>query len=126
MSDGADLGEISRNILLYLIDCSVLFDGHSSTILNTHYGYDAAFVSNVEGAKEDKEVRKIIVGDLGVDVDCLSDNCVEIVRWVCHIVATRACALAACAIAAVVLHTGNDKPPQGEQDTGVDVGVDGS
>ena len=42
-------------------------------------------------------------------------------------VSERAAALAACAIAAVIVHTGNDKPSAGsEQDAGVDVGLDGS
>ena len=110
---------------MHLIDSSVLFNGYSSPILNTHYGYDAAFVSNIEGAKEDKDVKKIIVKDLGVEVDHIQERDIAIVRWACEMVARRAAALAACAIAAIVLHTGNDKTPNGEKDTGVDVGIDG-
>jgi hexokinase len=60
-----------------------------------------------------------------MDVDHVSEGCAEIVQWACKMVASRAAALAACAIAAVVLHTGNDKVPEGENDTGVDVGLDG-
>ena len=120
-----DLGEVTRNMLLHLIDSCVLFDGYSSPILNTHYGYDASFVSRVEGAKEDGEVKKIIINDLGVDPEHLTAGCVEIVRWACSMVARRAATLAACAIAAVVLHTGNDQTPEGEDETGVDVGLDG-
>ena len=55
----------------------------------------------------------------------MTDGCVEIVRWACNVVAGRAAALSACVIAAVILHTGNDKVPEGEEDTGVDVGLDG-
>lgn len=55
----------------------------------------------------------------------LNDGCVEIVQWACRMVAVRAASLAACAIAAVIQHTGNDQVPEGERDTGVDVGVDG-
>jgi hexokinase len=119
------LGEISRNILLHLIDSSLLFSGHSSKILNTHYGYDAAFVSGIEGAASPEEAKKIIIKELGVDAKHVSEGCVELVQWACKVVADRAGALAACAIAAVILHTGNDKVPQGEEDTGVDVGLDG-
>ena len=120
-----DLGEVTRNMLLHLIDSCVLFNGYSSPILNTHYGYDASFVSNVEGAKEDREVKKMIINDLGVDPEHMTAGCVEIVRWACSMVARRAASLAACAIAAVVLHTGNDQTPEGEEETGVDVGLDG-
>ena len=114
-----DLGEVSRNILLHFIDTGLLFDGFSTPVLNTHYGYDTAFVSKVEGANA-AEVKNIILNDLGTDADHVSDTCVEIVQWACRMVATRAASLAACAIAAVVLHTGNDK-----SDSGADVGMDG-
>ncbi|RXK39485.1 hexokinase [Tremella mesenterica] len=126
MVSGMYLGEITRNMLLYLIDSSLLFNGFSTTTLNTHYGYDTSFVSNVEGVSSDSEVRSIILTNLGVDPDNITDGCVELVRWACRCVSDRACSLAACAIAAVIQHTGNDIPPEGEQDTGVDVGVDGS
>lgn len=120
-----DLGEISRNILLHFIDSSLLFNGFSSEILNTHYGYDAAFVSAVEGAKDLKEIQTVIVEQLGIGAEHLTEGCAEIVQWACNVVSGRAAALAACAIAAVVQHTGNDKVPEGETDTGVDVGLDG-
>jgi hexokinase len=55
----------------------------------------------------------------------VTDRDVEIVRWAIRIVSERACYLAACAVAAVVQHTGNDKVPEGKEDTGVDVGCDG-
>lgn len=120
-----DIGEITRNILLHLIDSIVLFGGYSSPVLNRHYGYDASFVSNVEGATEDKDLKKILIRDLQVDAENITDGCVELVRWACSVVAKRAATLAACAIAAVIMHTGNDKTPEGEDDTGVDVGIDG-
>jgi len=120
-----DLGEISRNILLHFIDASLLFNGYSSAILNTHYGYDASFVSAVEGAKDLDQIKTIIVKELGVDEEHVTEKCAAIVQWACNVVAGRAAALAACAIAAVIKHTGNDKVPEGEEDTGVDVGLDG-
>jgi hexokinase len=113
-------------MLLHFIDSSLLFDGHSSPLLNTHYGYDTAFVSKVAAAKTDDEVKKIILSDLQVDVEHISPGCIELVRWAIRMVSERAAALAACAIGSVVIHTGNDKPPAEGKDTGVDVGLDGS
>lgn len=49
------LGEITRNVLLSLIDASprpVLFGGKSSHVLNAHYGLDTAVMSDVEEAWE--------------------------------------------------------------------------
>lgn len=112
-------------MLLHLIDLSVLFKGYSSPIINTHYGYDASIVSGIEGAKDADGVRKIVSQNLGVDNRYITDEDLKIVQWACEMVATRAAALAACAVAAVVLHTGNDKVGEGEKDQGVDVGLDG-
>ncbi|KAK8869754.1 hypothetical protein IAR55_000322 [Kwoniella newhampshirensis] len=123
---GMYIGEIVRNMLLHFIDSSVLFDGYSSNILNTHYGFDAAFVSGVEGAKSSDEVKKLIIKMLGVNPKHISEGDIETVQWATRVVAERACKLAGCAIAAVVLHTGNDKNTEGEEDQGVDVGIDGS
>lgn len=56
------LGEIVRNILLCLVDAApkaILFRGKSSTILNTHYGFDSAVMSAVETAWEgDDKVKR--------------------------------------------------------------------
>jgi hexokinase len=52
---GMYLGEITRNICLSLIDAapkSLLFNGRSSTVLNSHYGLDTAVLSEVEAAWE--------------------------------------------------------------------------
>lgn len=65
------------------------------------------------------------MSELKIGLDTMTPGCVEIVRWACKVVSDRAAALAACAIAAVVLHTGNHEAPANEEDTGVDVGLDG-
>ncbi|KAI0079762.1 hexokinase [Panus rudis PR-1116 ss-1] len=52
---GMYLGEITRNILLSLIDAApkpLLFNGHSSAELNKHYGLDTSVMSEVEEAWE--------------------------------------------------------------------------
>src|SRR5882762_1975678 len=50
---GMYLGEITRNILLALIDAAprpILFDGKSTEVINTHYGLDSAVMSHIEDA----------------------------------------------------------------------------
>ena len=49
------LGEITRNILLTLIDAApkpLIFKGFSSSTLNDHYGIDTAIMSQIEAAWE--------------------------------------------------------------------------
>jgi hexokinase len=116
-----DLGEIVRNILLYLVDNLLLFSGYSSPILNTHYGFDTAFVSAIEAAKSAQEVKSAIFRELNIPENNISEQDVELVQWACQAVSTRAAALSACAVAAVVLHTkALDKSDP------IDVGMDGS
>lgn len=52
---GMYLGEITRNVMLSLVDAaprSLLFNGQSTKTLNTHYGLDTAVMSAVEEAWE--------------------------------------------------------------------------
>lgn len=110
-----------RNIMLHLIDNLLLFNGQSSTILNTHYGFDTAFVSAVEGAKSAQEVKSVIFRELNIPENNISAKDIEYVQWACRAASTRAAALSACAVAAVVLHTkALDKSEP------IDVGMDGS
>nr|VWP00683.1 Zn(2)-C6 fungal-type domain-containing protein [Ganoderma boninense] len=56
------LGEITRNVLLSLIDAGpkpLLFNGRSSDVLNTHYGLDTAVMSEVEEVWESE--REFVV-----------------------------------------------------------------
>jgi hexokinase len=53
---GMYLGEITRNVLLSLVDAApapLLFGGRASSIMNTHYGLDTAVMSAVELAWAD-------------------------------------------------------------------------
>ncbi|KAG6849636.1 hypothetical protein H0H93_006759 [Arthromyces matolae] len=52
---GMYLGEITRNILVSLIDASpkpLLFNGKSTPVLNKHYGLDTSIMSDIEEAWE--------------------------------------------------------------------------
>lgn len=61
------LGEITRNILLSLIDSApkpLLFNGNSSQVLNAHYGLDTAVMSEIEstwavGRPRDTNVKPV-------------------------------------------------------------------
>ena len=107
--------------MLYLIDNLLLFNGQSSTILNTHYGFDTAFVSAVEAVKNAQEAKSVIFRELNIPESNINDQDVELVQWACRAASTRAAALAACAVAAVVLHT-----KALERSEPIDVGMDGS
>lgn len=50
---GMYLGEITRNVLLALIDAApkpILFGGKATNAINKHYGLDSAVMSDIEGA----------------------------------------------------------------------------
>ena len=123
------LGEITRNVLLHLIDAvpPVLFKGNSSTTLNEHYGFDASFMSDVEGASSSDAAKEIVISRLGLKEEYVSYEDVEIVRWVSELVATRAAKLSACAIAAVLIQTGHARLGGGllSDQERIVVGVDG-
>lgn len=120
----SDLGEIVRNLLLYLIDFNVLFDGHSSLAMNSHYGFDTALVSAVEAAKSDDAIHTVLTESMGINEEYIKPADIQIVKWACRVVSSRAASLSACALAAVILHTGQAQS-KGADDT-VDIGIDGT
>ena len=103
------LGEITRNVLLSLIDAAppILFGGYSTPILNQHYGFDTAYMSDIENAKSTEDIRRILVEKLELKPSNITDEDTEVVKWVCGQVATRAARLSACAVAAVLVQTGH-------------------
>ena len=63
------LGEITRNILLSLLDAAptpLLLNGRASDVLNRHYGLDTAVLSEIEEVWESGR-SKPSVGVKGVD-----------------------------------------------------------
>lgn len=115
----SDLGEITRNILLYLIDNNMLFSGRSTEDLNKHYGLDTALMSAIESdnSADLKGVRQTLVKDLGVDEKWIKKSDLEIVRWACQCVGTRAALLSGVAVAATIKQT--------EAKGDISVGIDG-
>ena len=84
-------------MLLSLIDAAppVLFGGLSTPILNQHYGFDTAYMSDIEDAKSSEEIRQILVDKVGFKHQNITDEDTEVVKWVCKQVATRAARLSA-------------------------------
>lgn len=145
MVSGMYIGEVVRNVLLYLIDHQFLLDGHSSPALNKHYGLDTALMSAIEAhpasaysagvaslsnadewQRSIAETRKVLVTQLAIpeqhikDIDCI------IVRRVCEIVGTRGARLAAVAVAATLIQTGYDQKDASGEYHEFSIGVDGS
>jgi hexokinase len=125
---GMYLGEITRNLLLHLIDTSLLFNAHSTPLLNKHYGFDTALMSEIESEipidssqpRSFTQTRKVFEA-LGFKPEQITDTDCEIAQWACQTVVTRGAKLSGCAVAAIVKQTEHDK---GEG--GIGVGVDGS
>ncbi|KAF9574197.1 glucokinase [Mortierella alpina] len=102
MISGMYLGEITRNVLLHLIDQRLLFEGTSSPTLNRHWGFETKFMSAIEHDNSSTliPIAQILEQDLGVYLNTQVDR--EIVKFVCQLVGKRAARLSAMAVAAVV------------------------
>ncbi|KAF7353104.1 Phosphotransferase [Mycena venus] len=153
MISGMYLGEVTRNILLSLVDAapkSLLFGGKTTAALNAQWGFDTSVMSGVEEAWEGKDsknstgeklepevkarlerVRAVLVKDLGFKDADVSLRDAAIVRWASSLVARRAALLSGLAVATVLIQTGRavlsnqgGKPTKNEPKIGV--GVDGS
>ncbi|GAA5887605.1 hypothetical protein JCM3774_006187, partial [Rhodotorula dairenensis] len=137
MISGMYLGEVTRNVLLHLVDSQVLFKGFSSRALNAHYGLDTAIMSSLEAPFAPNsgidstaalsEIRQVLTRELGLSASLIDDaDCLAAAR-VSEIVGTRGCRLSACAIAATVIQTGGDVKggdwPEGKK---LVFGLDGS
>lgn len=112
LTSGMYLGEITRNIITFLIDQNppTLFKGSSTESFNFAYHFDAQSMAIIEGAKSLQDVREVLIRDLGLESDVLSDQDAEIVRWVCEQVGTRAAKLCGCAVAALLIQGGYARP----------------
>ncbi|KIY45936.1 hypothetical protein FISHEDRAFT_66712 [Fistulina hepatica ATCC 64428] len=130
---GMYLGEITRNVLVYLVDTaptSLLFSGKSTKALNEQYGLDTSVMSSVEeawgldggdptpdiNAFDEKKltpsvkerlqrVKQVIVKDIGFKEADVTLRDAAIVRWVSSLVARRAALMSGIAVAAVLIQT---------------------
>ncbi|KAF9204730.1 glucokinase [Haplosporangium sp. Z 27] len=102
MISGMYLGEIARNIIVHLIDKRLLFEGNSSPKLNEHWAFETKFMSSIEKDSSANLIptAEVLEQELGVYLNTLVDR--EIIKFICHLVGTRAARLSAMAIAAVI------------------------
>lgn len=102
MISGMYLGEITRNILLHLIDQRLLFDGTSSPKLNKAWSFETEYMSKIELDTSSTmiPIAQILEQKLDVRINTQVDR--EIVKHVCKLVGERAARLSAVATAAVI------------------------
>jgi len=119
MISGMYLGEITRNILLNLIDRSLLFNGYSSKDLNNHYSFETEYMSTIENDDTGtlENTRQILEESLNLPPTTLTDR--QIVKRVCQMVGLRAARLSSAALSAIVSHCN-------AIETGCNIGIDGS
>ncbi|OAV92101.1 hypothetical protein PTTG_07867 [Puccinia triticina 1-1 BBBD Race 1] len=138
MVSGMYLGELTRNVLMDMIDEGVLFEGYSTEKLNRHYGFDTALMSQIDGGgvlslsgkgREEhlRKIEDVIRGQFGL-VDRAIGTAADwiVIKRVCEIVATRAARLSAAAIATVIKQTEADSSSSLANDQKISIGVDGS
>ncbi|KAI1312999.1 glucokinase [Mortierella claussenii] len=140
MIAGMYLGEIVRNILLDLIDCRLLFGGHSTHKMNQVWAFDTAYMSTIEADStvELDRTQFILESYLGfnsfdeasvsdaADVTTVAVTLTDraIVKLVVGLVGRRAARLSAVALAGILEHTRG--VTWSEEQGGADIGVDGS
>jgi hexokinase len=119
MISGMYLGEITRNVLLNLVDRSLLFNGYSSNDLNSHYSFETEYMSTIEKDDTDtlERTREVLEESLNLSPTTLTDR--QIVKRVCQMVGLRAARLSAAALSAILSHCNLIE-------SGCNIGIDGS
>lgn len=97
----------------------MLFSGRSTDQLNKHYGFDTALMSEIESdsSVDLHRVRQTLIKELQIDEKWIKKSDLEIVRWACQCVGTRAAQLSGVAVAATIKQT--------ETNGDTSVGIDG-
>ncbi|KAI7850037.1 hexokinase-domain-containing protein [Circinella umbellata] len=128
MISGMYLGEITRNVLLDMIDRELLFGPHDgrydskswSKELSGHYAFETSHMSTIESDGTPELTRTKEALDLNLNLRGISTPESKIIKRVCEVVGTRAAYLAGAAIAGIVRHC------EISPEEGTDVGIDGS
>ncbi|KAJ2395330.1 hypothetical protein GGI23_004348 [Coemansia sp. RSA 2559] len=120
MISGMYLGEIARNVLLWLTDQRLLLNGRSSEILNAMWSIDTSYLSSavLDTSPELTEIQQIIEKTLDVPNSSLIDR--HIFKIVSTLVGERSARLSAIGVVATLLKRPDllNKP--------VNIGIDGS
>jgi len=87
------LGEIARNVLIYLIDLPpipgsnppqyYLFKGHSTKKMNTQYAFDTEILSKIKEDSTPASVRSLLVEEMGFVTYQISDLDAEVCVCAC-------------------------------------------
>ncbi|KAF9164635.1 glucokinase [Actinomortierella ambigua] len=104
---GMYLGEITRNVLLHLIDRRLVFNGNISSDLNQMWTFETAYMSAIEADSTPTlhHTKKILEATLNFPPTSLNDR--QIVKLVVELVGRRAARLGGVALAAILDHTGD-------------------
>ncbi|KAI9280474.1 hypothetical protein BY458DRAFT_500759 [Sporodiniella umbellata] len=104
MTTGIFLGELTRIIIIYLVDRDLLFDGESSETLNTPHSFDTSYmyVCEADRSYELEDTRIILEDMLDISKATMADR--ELVKKICQLVGMRAAQLVGASIAAIVQH----------------------
>ncbi|KAJ1974883.1 hypothetical protein H4R34_004548 [Dimargaris verticillata] len=102
MVSGLYLGEVTRKVLLYLIDCQLLFQGQSSTELNQTHSLDTAYMSTIvaDETPELLDTQYTLESVLLIPATTLADR--HIVKQVCMMLGLRSARLSGAAVASVM------------------------
>ncbi|ORX94914.1 hypothetical protein K493DRAFT_220417 [Basidiobolus meristosporus CBS 931.73] len=103
MISGLYLGEITRNILIDLIDRNVIFGSRCSVEMNQPFNFDTAYVSSIisDNSADLEEIKLILENTMGIPETTASDR--QLVKRVAQLVAERAAQLSGAALSAVLL-----------------------
>ncbi|XP_007905622.2 hexokinase-4 isoform X2 [Callorhinchus milii] len=117
---GKYMGEVTRLVLLKLVNQNLLFNGEASELLKTRGSFETKFLSQIESDGSDQKQIYNILTTLGVlpsEADC------EIVHLVCESVSTRAAHICAAGLAGVINRLCDNKRKETMK---MAVGIDGS
>lgn len=105
MIAGMYLGEITRNILLNLIDRRLVFEGNISPDLNQMWTFETAYMSTIEAdhSANLRDTQTILESTLSFASTTLTDR--QIVKAIVELVGRRAARLSAAALAGILQHT---------------------
>ncbi|KAJ1986618.1 hypothetical protein H4R33_003247 [Dimargaris cristalligena] len=102
MISGLYLGEVTRKVLLHLVDRRLLFNGRSSTELNQPYSFDTAYMSTIvaDETPDLADTQYTLESVLLLPPTTPADR--AMVKAVCYMLGLRAARLSAAALASVL------------------------
>ncbi|KAI8983701.1 hypothetical protein BDB01DRAFT_789806 [Pilobolus umbonatus] len=104
MTTGIFLGELVRNVLMYLIDQDIIFEGRSSDTLDTAYSFDTSYmyICEADDSESLEDIGIVLEDMLNIPRTKVSDR--EIVKKICQLIGERAATLMGAAIVGVIQH----------------------